>query len=172
MKRLFFVFLLAAPAFGQLLTSTPNGIAVAHNSRLSISGKWTTEGVENPTFITSNDQQIAVLDALNNEAVIADLTTGKSTRMRTAETPIAAAFLNGELYVLARDARVLQHGTTQIPLSVDPSFLREGNGRLYVYGRAEGVIEEIQNDQVTRRVSIAPHASDFEIAGTTAYLVY
>jgi len=170
--RMLLVLLLALPAGAQLLTSTPQGIVIATNNQLRLQNGWTATGVENPTHIVANDDQVAVLDALHNEAVIADLKTGRTTRIATAETPIAATFVNRELYVLARDARVLQHGNTRIPLAADPSFLRSGNGRLYVYSRAAGLIEEIENDRVARRVSIAPFASDFEISGTTAYLVY
>lgn len=159
-------------ASAQLLTNTPHGVVVAHENRVAIHGKWSADGVENPTSIVANDQQVAVLDALANEAVLVDLGNGRMSRLDTPETPIAAAFLGRELYILSRDARLLQHGMTRIPLSVDPSFLRVGNGKLYVYSRAAGIVEEIERDRVTRRVSIAPFASDFEISGTTAYLVY
>lgn len=155
-----------------LLTSTPEGIVVANENQLRLHQRWTADGVEHPTSIVANDEQVVVLDALNNEAVIADLGTGRTTRIDTAETPIAAAFVGRKLYILARDAQLLQHGSTRIPLSADPAFLRSANGRLYVYARAAGVIEEIENDRVTRRMQIAPFASDFEISGTTAYLAY
>ncbi len=155
-----------------LLSSTPQGLVVATENQLRLHNGWTADGVEQPTSIVSNDQQVAVLDALHNEAVIADLKTGRTTRIDTAETPVAAIFLGRELYVLARDARLLQHGSTRIPLAADPAFLRSGNGKLYVYSRAAGLVEEIENDRVTRQVSIAPFASDFEVSGTTAYLVY
>jgi hypothetical protein len=159
-------------ASAQLLTSTPHGVVVAHGNRIAIEGKWSADGVANPTAIVANAQQVAVLDALANEAVLVDLASGRMSRIATPETPIAAAFVGRELYILSRDQRLLQHGTTRIPLAVDPSFLRVGNGKLYVYSRAGGMVEEIDRDRVTRRVSVAPFASDFEISGTTAYLVY
>jgi hypothetical protein len=160
------------PASAQLLTSTSRGIIVAQKNELRLHRGWTADGVEHPTAIVASEQQVAVLDALNNEAVVADLASGRTTRIDTAETPIAAAFIGRELYILARDARVLQRGSTRIPLAADPSFLRVMNGRLYVYSRAAGVIEEIDGDRVTRRVALAPHASDFEISGTIGFLVY
>lgn len=166
------VLLLAFPASAQLLSSTPHGLVVATENQLRLQNGWTADGVKTPTSLAASDEQIAVLDALQNEAVIADLKTGRTTRIDTAETPIAAAFVNRELYILARDARVLQHGSTRIPLAADPSFLRSGNGRLYVYSRAAGLLEEIENDRVARQVAIAPFASDLEISGETAYLVY
>jgi hypothetical protein len=163
--------LLATPLSAQLLTSTDRGVVVAHANQLTLKGHWTAEGVEHPTDLTASDKHVAVLDALANKAVIADLATGRTTRIDTAETPIAAAFQGNELYILARDARVLQHGTTRIPLAADPAFLRTANGRLYVYSRS-GTLEEIEHDRVTRRLDVPPFASDFEISGTTAYLVY
>jgi hypothetical protein len=166
------LLLFGLPIQAQLLTSTPQGIVVATENQLRLRERWTADGVENPTTIVASDTHVAVLDALHNEAVIADLANGRTARIDTAETPIAATFISGELWVLARDARVLQHGNTRIPLAADPSFLRSGNGKLYVYSRAAGLIEEVENDRVTRQVSIAPFASDFELSGTTAYLVY
>jgi hypothetical protein len=163
---------IALPLSAQLLTSTPAGVVVAQSNELHLHNGWTAAGVEHPSSIVASEAQVAVLDALNNEAVIADLRTGRTTRIETAETPIAAAFLGGELYVLARDARLLQHGSTRIPLAADPAFLRVANRRLYVYSRVAGVLEEIENDRVTRRIAVAPFASDFEIGGTTAYLAY
>jgi hypothetical protein len=133
---------------------------------------------------------VAVLDALNNEVAIAELATGRTTRARTAETPIAGAFVGRDLYVLARDARLVQKigapasspadqaasrrrdGGRRIGVDPDPAFLRESNGSLYVYSRATGAIEEISGERVARRIAVAPFASDFDIAGRTAYLVY
>ena len=164
--------LLSLPASAQLLTSTSAGVVVAQKNELRLTNGWTADGVENPTAIVASAARVAVLDALNNEAVIAELATGRTSRIDTAETPVAAAFVGDELYVLARDARVLQRGGTQIPLAADPAFLKVANGKLYVYSRTTGLLQEIDGDRVSRQVAVAPFASDFEIAGTTAYLVY
>ena len=126
--------------------------------------------MQNATAIVVGSDRIAVLDAMNNEAVIADLTTGKATRVRTAETPIAGAFLGRDLYILARDARQVERvNGPRFPVDRDPAFLRESGGKLYVYSRATGSIEEIGTK---RRVKVAPFASDFEISGRTAYLTF
>ena len=164
--------LIGLPASAQVLTSTNAGVVTAHDGKIELQGKWTADGVAHATAIASTDDRVAVLDALANEAVIVELSTGRATRVQTAETPIAAAFLGRELYILARDARVLQHGAMRIPLAADPAFLRQSNGKLYVYSRTTGTIEEIVRDRVARRVTVQPFASDFEISGTTAYLVY
>ena len=167
-----FLLLTAFPAFAQVLTSTPAGVVAAHDGKIELPGKWTADGVRNPTSIIATDDRVAILDALANEAVTVDLATGRASRIRTAETPIAATFLGRELYVLARDARVLQHGATKIPLAADPAFLRQAGGRLYVYSRTAGVLQEIDGDRVTRRLAVPPLGSDLEISGMTAYLVY
>lgn len=173
MKRILLVLMLAPAALAQTLVATPRGVVVANEGRISLEGRWSVDGVENATATAASNDRVAVLDALRNEVVVVDLASGRATRTATAETPVAAAFIGRELYVLARDARVLQHiGGPQIPLSAGPSFLRESNGRLYVYSATTGVLEEIERDRVARRAHIAPFASDLEIAGTTAYLAY
>lgn len=171
MKRLLLILVFALPLHAQLLTSTERGVVVAHDGRIRV-GDLNADGVANATAIAASQDKVVVLDALHDEAVIADLATGRTTRIDTAATPIAAAFEGNELYILCRDARVLQHGSARIALSADPAFLRVANGKVYVYARAAGIVEEIESDRITRRVSIAPFASDFEISGDTAYLAY
>ena len=162
--------LLALPALAQVLVDTPRGIVVAHDGRIALPDRE-LEGVRHATAIVADDRRIAVLDSLHDEVVLID--NGRAQRIKTATTPIAAAFVDGELYVLARDARLLQHiGGADVRVAADPAFLRVWNGRLYVYSRATGSIEEIDRDRVTRRVTIAPHASDFEIGGGVAYLTF
>jgi len=169
MKRLVFIALFALPTFAQVLTDTPRGVVVAHDHRIELMKGWNVAGVEQATFITANDERVIVLDALNNEAAIVDLATGRVTRIRTAETPIAAIFVKRDLYILARDARVLQRvGGEDIPLAADPSHVATADGRVYVYSRASGVLQEIGG----ARYEVPPFASDFEIAGDRGYLVY
>lgn len=175
MKRFIVAALVLLPpaSFAQTVHSTPAGAVVAHDGKLQLEGKWTVDGVGHPHAMTSDREQVAVLDPLANAVVIADLATGRTTRLATDETPIAAAFAGGELYVLARDARTLRRMEgPAIPLAADPAFLRAADRKLYVYSRTGGVIEEIEGDRVTRRLEVAPFASDFEVSGTTAWLVY
>jgi hypothetical protein len=118
-------------------------------------------------------EKVVTLDPFNDTAEVYDTVTRTTTRHATAATPVASAFVGDELYVLARDARVLQHiGHASIAVAQDPAFLGQSAGKLYVYSRTSGVLEEIANDRVTRRASIPRFASDLEVAGTTAYLAY
>lgn len=146
--------LVAALVLAQVVAVTPRGPVVAHDGRLELRGGWSAEGVEHATAIVTGRDRVAVLDALNNEAVIADLATGKTTRMQTAETPVGGAFTGDRLFVLGRE---------------QGDFLRESNGALYTYSRMSGTLTEVATK---RTVQVAPFASDFEIGGRTGYLVF
>ena len=174
MKRalLSLAMLLALPVSAQLVIATPRGVVAAHDGRIELPGRWNAAGVAHATAIGSDGDRVVVLDALDNAAVLVEIASGRTTRLHTGETPVAVAFLRGEPYILARDARVLEHGERRIALAADPAFLRESGGRLYVYSRAAGTIEEVDGDRVTRRLRVGPFASDFEVTGATGYLVY
>ena len=93
------IILVTSHASAQVLISTPVGVVAAHDGKITLAGRWTTNGPQHPTAIASTTNRVAVLDALANEAVIVDLTTGRATRMQTAETPIAATFQIGRAHV-------------------------------------------------------------------------
>jgi hypothetical protein len=152
---------IALVLLAQIVTATPRGPVVAHDGRLELRGAWNVSGVEHATAIVTGRDRVAVRDALNNEAVIADLSSGKTTRMQTAETPVGGAFIGSELFVLARDGG-----------AVRGDFLRESNGVLYAYSRTTGALTEVVRGRAARRVQVAPFASDFEVGGRTGYLVF
>lgn len=165
--------ILPALLLAQIVSATPRGPVIAHDRRIELRGAWNAEGVEHPSAIVVGRDRIAVLDALSNEAVITELASGKATRVRTAETPIAGTFIGRDLYVLARDGGVLQKfGTRTSTLALTGDLLRESNGSLYVYSRVAGTLAEVRDDRVTRTVHVAPFASDLEVGGRTAYLVF
>jgi hypothetical protein len=159
--------LVSMAASAQVLTATDRGIVLAHDHRIELAGAWKIEGVAHATAVIAGDERVVVLDALNNEAVVAELATGRATRIRTAETPIDAAFVGDELYILARDARLLQHiGGKDVALQAD--FLEAENGKLYAYSRVTGALHRVGG----ATIQVAPFASDFEIDGGTAYLTF
>lgn len=171
MKRLLLLACFVAPAsFAQIVTSTPRGVVVAHDGRVELAGGWSARGVERATAMVTGEGHVAVLDALDNEAVVVELATGKATRFKTAETPIDATFAGRDLYVLCRDARIVQRfpGARSFNTDADPAFLRSSNGRLFVYSRATGTIEQLGGG----RVVVAPFASDLEVRGNTGYLLF
>jgi len=120
--------------------------------------------------LVAGSHHVALIDGLRNEVRV----IGGAT-FQTGETPVDAAFVGNDVYVLERDAHTLSLAGTSKRVSVaqDPAFVRESNGKLYVYSRATGTVEEITRDlRVARRLSIAPFASDFEIVGRNGYLAF
>ena len=144
---------IAIAASAQVLVSTNNGIVVARPNDI--------DGVQHPTFITAHEDKVVVLDAINNEAVLIE--NGKATRIKTAETPIAASFIKNDLYILARDAGVLHHvGHNDQRVQAD---LLKGE---WLYARATGALTKIGG----ATIQAPPFASDLEIDGGTVYLTY
>ena len=143
-----------------VLADTPRGIVVAVGGRIQ---PWNVPGVANPTKIVASGDRVVVLDALNDEAALVE--NGRSTVIRTAATPVAAAFMGRDLYILCRDGNVLQHvGGESIPVAPDSAFLDVKDGALYVYSRVSGKVQRI-GGSTTQGL---PFASDFE----AGYLVY
>src|SRR5438105_9110864 len=148
------LMLATTAAIAQPIAATNRGIVVAHDGVIELFDRtgrnliWKTDGVPTPQTIAASNERIAVLDPLANEARIVDLATGRGTSVNTGETPIAGIFIGPTLYLLERDARALERigadGTrASISTGADPAFLHEWNGRLYVYARGEGVVQEI-----------------------------
>jgi len=182
----------ASPAAGQPRAAAPTLVAVTNRGvlaaqrgsvalydRMASNTIWSGESVQTPTHIVASNDQAAIIDSLANAVRIVDLATGRGTTIQTAETPIDGAFVNRRLYLLERDARALERVGTDgarasISVAADPALLRESNGRLYVYSRTAGVLQEITTSPfaISRSVSVAPFASDLEVDGRNAYLVY
>ena len=185
MKKLLALLFAATPALAQVVAGTPRGIAVAHDHAVQLfnaataSVVWTSDGVASPTSIVAGDETIAVLDALSSDVRIVELAAGRGTMVKAGETPIAGALLGRTLYLLERDARALERigadgARASIFVGADPAFLLQSSGRLYVYSRTAGLLQEITTAPfaVARSVAVAPFASDFQIDGNNAYLVY
>jgi hypothetical protein len=180
MKRAVLLLLLAMNADAQIVATAGSDIALAQDGRVELFDAnarriWSAEGVEAPSRIVAGTDRIAVLDSLANAVQLIDRSTGRSQRVRTGETPVDAVFLGRDLYVLSRDASRLERiGGSAVVLAPDPAFVRTANNVIYVYSRLDGVVQEIEpaTMRITRTVTLAPFASDFEIDGRTGYLVY
>jgi len=185
-QTLLSVLLMLAPiaAHAQPIAATNRGIVVAHDNIIELFDRtaknriWKTDGLPTPRTIAASNERIAVLDPLANEARIVELATGRGTTVHTSETPIAGVFIGATLYLLERDARALERigadGTrASISTGADPAFLRQSNGRLYVYARGEGLVQEAGTMPfaIRRNVRVTPFASDFETDSKNAYIV-
>jgi hypothetical protein len=184
-RSLSMLLFVAVPAFAQQVAATRSGIVVAHHGTVELFNAktvdvvWNSGGVLKPTLIVAGDDRVAVVDALSNEVRVVELGSGRGTTITCGETPVDGVFVGRALYLLERDARALERigadgARASIALTADPSFLRAANGRLYVYSRAAGVVQEIATAPfaVARSVNVAPFASDFQLDKDNAYLIY
>ncbi|HVS32965.1 MAG TPA: hypothetical protein VMS98_16085 [Thermoanaerobaculia bacterium] len=186
MKRwIVMVLLAAASAQAQIVAEIDGGIAVAREGRLDVYDATASrvvasfEGVRHPSRIVAGDGVVALLDTWSNEARIIDIRTGQSKSIQTLESPIDGLFSGPTLFVLARDAATLQRfasdgSKSSLAVAADPAFMRERAGKLIVYSRREGSVQEVSLDPftVTRRVAVAAGASDLEVDRNSGYLVY
>ena len=177
------VMFAATIARADVIASNTEGWLVASEGRLqafdatATNVLWSVRSVENPSKIATAGDRVAVIDAFANRIAIV---RGRATRfVETGETPIAARFHGEDLIVLARHSgQVERHradGSRQIiAVGTGAAFMKSANGFTYVYSQSDGVLHEIALDQfkLTRRATLAPFASDFEIDGTNGYLLY
>ena len=167
-----------------VVAATSRGVLVAQSGSVVLYDRgatkiiWSADSVQTPERIATSNDQAAIIDSVNNEVRMIDLASGRSTSLRTGETPIDGAFAGRQLYLLERDARALERiggdgARASIQLAADPAFLRQANGRIYIYSRAAGVLQEITTTPfaLARSVNVAPFASDLEIRDGNAYLV-
>lgn len=169
------VVLIATPLFAQSVAVTKHGVVVAHDRVVDLYDARTlkrtmqTEGVEYSGEIIADDEDVAVIDPIHNVVQIVG-----GARIKTRETPIGAAFIDHELYILERDARTLTHRNETVKVGLGAQFLRAANGKLYVYSVVDGLLQEITPTPfaVKRETTLLPYATDFETDGRVAYLTY
>jgi hypothetical protein len=170
----FLLLFVATPLFAQTVALTPRGVVVAHDRLIEVYNARTlqrissSDGVAYPGCIAGDDANIAVLDPLHNQARL------NGTTISTHETPIAAAFVDHQLFILERDSRTLSRGDDSVRTGAYPQFLRTANKKLYVYSAIDGSFQEITASPfaVGRVIQLPPFATDLEVENTTAYLTY
>jgi hypothetical protein len=190
MIRRFFVAALLAlisrAVSAQMVAAMPDGsFVVAHDDVVELYARnardrvWSAEGVRYAGGVVVSNDRIAVLDPIANRVRLIDAATGKGESISTGETPIDGAFIDRNLYLLERDARILERiapdGTrAAVSLAADPAFLRVASGRIFVYSRSAGVVQEITKTPfaLARSVTAGAYASDFETDGMIAYTVH
>ena len=178
--------LLTAPTLiAQSVAVAPCGTIVAHDRVIELIGcptvTWNTEGVlhDGPIVLDAErGDRAAVIDSLSSAVKVVDLATGKARTFTTSETPTGGAFIHGQLFVLARDAnvveRIAEDGTRAFVATGSDAQLRVNNGMLYVYSRLEGRLQEIAPEPfaVTRTVDIPPFAADYVVDTLFLYFIY
>ena len=186
MKRLVFALLMVAgTARAQIVAGSARGIVVAREGRVELfDGNArlvrSFEGVPDASRLVVSGNRAAVFDSWSNVVRLIDLASSQTRLLTTMETPIDAVFAGDFLFVVERDAasvaRIARDGSRRaIPVAADPAFIREAAaGKLYVYSRLGGVVQEIDPVSlgITRSIAIAPYASDFELDGRSGYLVF
>jgi hypothetical protein len=173
-------FVCAMTVRAQSVASTARGIVVAHDGTVELQGDrgWSANGVANPGPIVVGETRIAVFDTIANEAAIIDLADGKSTRVHTGESPIGGLFLGRDLFLLARDASILERfgadgSHASVKTAADPLAVRESGGVLYVYARVAGKLYAIDPARMTivREADVPRFLSDLEVDAERIYLL-
>lgn len=187
MKKIIIAAMLfcSAPAFAQIVATTDRGIAVADHGVVTLYDStlqriWSVPALERVSSIVVGEDRIALLDSWGNQARVIRLADGSGTTMATGETPIGAVFHRRDLIVLERDSRTVSRidrkgRRTALAVSPDPSFISASADRIYVYSRAAGLLQELDARdglRLARTASLPPFASDLEVSGNAAYLLY
>lgn len=137
---------------------------------------YEVSGPPHPRFMTvSRSGRGAVLDPQANQVVM--FVEGRSRTFEVGETPLTALFLDETLFVVCRDSRTLERidvdgGRRSIPTAADISAMAETSGRLFLYSRVEGTVQEFSPKSMTllRQGRIAPFASDLILDSKRGYL--
>lgn len=137
--------------------------------------------LEHPSgiVIAPDGQEAFVIDAMENRGATVSIRQGTIRPVALGETPVDAIYYGDEVFVLCRDSaeirRIRRNGTWEsLPVSRGSSRLRVSRELLYAYDPQEGSIQEISPGQlsVLRSGSTERFASDFEVDGTSGYLVF
>ena len=153
-------------------------IVVAHDGlidgfdRLGQKQLWSAEGLASPSaIVTSEDgKSMAVLDGFSDGVAIVSVADGAIDLHVMPSTPVAAAYFGPDVWVVLRDhprvVRITPDGEeTEVAVALDPAHIAVSDQFVYVYPRAEGLLQEIdpRSAKVTRSLAIGTAGSDLEI---------
>jgi DNA-binding beta-propeller fold protein YncE len=157
-------------------------IVVAHDNaidgfdRTGEKKMWSAKGLESPSAIAvSPDGSMAVvLDGFANRVALVTLADGAVEFHETPATPLAAVFFGRDAWIILRDRSSVMRLSDQkeVPVALDPAFIVAGVDNLYVYSRAEGVLQEIDPKAAAMRrtVETGSGGSDLEIRRYEAFV--
>ena len=156
------------------MTSSADQIVVAHDERIEGFDRtgemrlWSVKGVANPSSIVLSRDAVAVLDGFGDRVAI--VANGTVEMYNMPGTPVAAAFFGRDIWIVLRDhSSVLRitpdGGKIEIGVALDPAFIGVSEQFVYVYSRAEGVLQEIDpgRAQVVRTVSVGTGGWDLDV---------
>ncbi|HEV7763874.1 MAG TPA: hypothetical protein VGQ76_02630 [Thermoanaerobaculia bacterium] len=133
---------------------------------------WSAEGLVSPSsIVTSQDGKVvAILDGFEDQIALVTVANGAVALYEAPGTPVAAAFFGRDAWVTLRDLsrvlRITPDGVvTEFEVAMDPALIAVSDLFVFVYSRAEGLLQEIdpKSGQVTRNVVLGAGGSDLEI---------
>lgn len=157
-------------------------IVVAHDNvidgfdRTGVKTLWSVKGLESPSsVVVSTDGSTAVvLDGFANRVAVVSIAVGAVDLHDVPATPVAAAFLGTDAWVILRDRSSVMRlrDAKEIAVALDPAFIAVSEPYVYVYSRAEGVLQEIdpKTMAVRRTVETGSGGSDLEIREREAFV--
>lgn len=153
-------------------------IVVAHDGQIEGFDRtgekklWSAKGLTSPssTVFSQDGTAAAILDSYADRVALVSVVDGKVALHDTRATPVAAAYFENDVWIVLRDrSRVLRitpdGKETEVAVALDPALIAVSDLFVYVYSRAEGLVQEIdpKSAQVTRSKAFGSAASDFEI---------
>ena len=160
----FLTFLLpATPSVADVLVAMNDDsmLVVADEGRIrgfSIEGRelWSGSGPMHPLFgaVSPDGVRAGILDPISNRVAIVT-SQGTTQEVRVPESPVAAMFGEGGLFVLSRDGAALSRiendgALRSVPTALDPSHLFIEGNEVFVYGRTAGRIEKFDGTTLNR----------------------
>ncbi len=172
--------LLAVPKGDRIVVRASAGTISALDAA-SLRPLWTAPGVRRPRalVLSSDGRWAAAVDSISNQIALADVSRHSSRVLAVPETPVAAAFHGGALYVLSRDAARLSRidptdaSVRSVEAPVAASHLLAAPEGIIVYAALTGTTARFDpvTLQLLARRSLNRYASDLESEGGTGYLV-
>ncbi len=172
--------LLAAPGHERTLVRATSGEIAALDPG-SLRALWTAGGVRTPRIlaVSSDGRWAAAIDPIANQLAIADLSKATSRVIPLPETPVAATFDDGALFVLSRDAARLSRidpadaSIRSVDAPPASSHLVVTAQGAFAYAALTG--ETARFDRATLRLlarrMLPRFGADLEAEGASGYLV-
>ena len=137
---------------------------------------WSANGTDSPSdIVVSPDGATAlVLDAFTNRVAMVSIADGKVELRDMPATPVAAAYFGPDAWVILRERRTVMRlrDGTEVRVALDPAYIAADDQYLYVYSRANGLLQEIEpkSGELRRTADVGAGGSDLEIRKRQAFL--